>query len=120
MPRPSESATVRAASGTPGGSTPPTRSTRSASSGVNAETIEMSPASVAAHARATGAAGRRMPPRYRRPVNDPLVMQEDAPELVLLARLENGQHLVTDLELGLLVGDLRLSRAHDRDQPCPL
>ena len=56
---PRASATVRAASGTPGGSTPLTRFVRSANSGVSAETIEITPASVAAHARATGVAGRR-------------------------------------------------------------
>ena len=44
-PSPSASASVRAASSTPGGRTPFTRSTRSAISGVSAETIERSPAS---------------------------------------------------------------------------
>ena len=58
-PSPRASATIRAASGTPGGSTPSTRCVRSANSGVSAETIEITPASVAAHARATGVAGRR-------------------------------------------------------------
>ena len=60
-PSPSASTSVRAASGTPGGRTPLTRSTRSAISGVSAETIESRPAAVANHASRTGVAGRRTP-----------------------------------------------------------
>ena len=54
---------VTSAPGTPGGSTPWTKSRRFARSGVSAETMEMRPATVANHASRMGGAGRRTPER---------------------------------------------------------
>src|SRR5205085_7685292 len=110
-PMPSASASERAAFGTPGGRTPSTRSTRSASSGVSAETIEMRPAAAADHASSTGVAGRRTPEGYLGSV-----VEEDAPQLVLLAGREDREHLVAGLDLGLLVRDLGFPVADDGDE----
>src|SRR5690348_12213338 len=113
---PKASATVRAASGTPGGNTPSISRVRSANSGVSAETIDITPASVAAHARATGVAGRRTGHTVAGP--DVRRRSEERPaELVFLARFEDREHLVAHLELGLLIRDLGLARADDGDQP---
>jgi len=59
VPTPRARTSVRAAAGTPGGSTPCTRSTRFAISGVRADTIDRSPAPAASHASTVGVAGRR-------------------------------------------------------------
>src|SRR5262249_32300027 len=46
-----------------------------------------------------------------------LLLKKNLAELVLLARLEDREHLVTRLELGRADGDLRLAVSHHRDQP---
>src|SRR5690349_9605250 len=50
---------------------------------------------------------------------EPLGLQEDAAQLVLLARLQDREHLVSRLQLGRPDRDLRLAVARDRDQPRP-
>src|SRR5262249_27060350 len=117
-PKPRTRASVLAAPGTPGGRTPLTRSIRSAISCVRAETIESRPAAVANHATRTGVAGRRTGTRYPASRIAVLALQEDLPQLVLLARLEDRQHLVAGLELRLVVGDRRLAVANDGNEPC--
>src|SRR6266496_2256469 len=47
----------------------------------------------------------------------PLAPEQHPAELVLLAGLEDGQHLISHLERRRPDGDLRLFVAHDRDQP---
>src|SRR5438045_1695720 len=60
-------------------------------------------------------------PRPRRLVRTfYLLLKKHLAQLVLLARLEDGEHLVAGLQLGRSDGDLRLPVAHDRDQPRPL
>src|SRR5690242_8089468 len=46
-----------------------------------------------------------------------LASQEHASELVLLAGLEDGEHLVARLELRRSDGDLGVAVAHDGDEP---
>ena len=56
---PNDSESTRAASGTPGGSTPRTKSERFANSGVRADAMPIAPASAAPSASTAGAERRR-------------------------------------------------------------
>src|SRR5205814_999348 len=46
-----------------------------------------------------------------------LLLKQNATELVFLAGLQDGEHLIARLELGLADRDLRFAVARDRDEP---
>src|SRR5207244_9228871 len=62
-------------------------------------------------------ANAEAPSPHGRPL---LLLEQDLAQLVLLARLEDREHLVSRLQLGRADGDLGLAVAHDGDQPRPL